>query len=186
VTQVSLEGIDFVKGKMGRLGLVLFAAGLLTVGGGVSAVYAQSTATIVMTEFAFNPASMVVSAGRDTFTLRNGGQFPHNLHIEGNGVSLDVKPDGPVAAGQTFTGAVTLAAGTYDVWCPVGTHRQQGMVGTLTVAGAAAGGAAQVPRALPRTGHADSSLPIAQAGMLAGALLIGAGWLARRRAITRE
>jgi LPXTG-motif cell wall-anchored protein len=171
---------------MRRLGLVLFAAGLLTVGGSVSAVYAQSTATVVMTEFAFNPARMVVSAGRDTFVLRNSGQFPHNLHIEGNGVSMDVKTDGPVAAGQSFSGAVTLAPGTYDVWCPVGMHRQQGMVGTLTVAGAAAGGAAQVPTALPRTGDAAPDPGVAQVGVVAGLLLIGAGWLARRRATTRS
>jgi plastocyanin len=171
---------------MGRLGLILVAAGLLTIAGGVSVVYAQSTATVVMTEFAFNPARIVVSAGRDTFTLQNAGQNNHNLHIEGNGVALDVKSDGPVAPGQTFSGAVTLAPGTYDIWCPVGQHRQNGMVGTLTVAGVAAGGAAQVPTALPRTGDAPSSLPIAQLGIAAGVLLIGAGWLARRRAMTRQ
>ena len=32
-----------------------------------------------------------VPVGRDTFTLQNGGQFPHNLHIEGNGIAIDVK-----------------------------------------------------------------------------------------------
>jgi plastocyanin len=173
-----------VSRKMGRMGLVLVAAGLLTIGGGVAAVYAQSTSTIVMTEFAFNPDRMVASAGRDTFVLQNAGQFPHNLHIEGNGVSLDLKADSPVPAGQSFTGSVTLAPGTYDVWCPVGMHRQNGMVGTLTVAGTAAGGAAQVPTALPRTGEADTGLPLAQAGILGGLLLVGAGWLVRRRATT--
>jgi plastocyanin len=72
------------------------------------------------------------------------GERPHNVHIEGNGVSMDVKPDGPVAAGQTFTGTVNLQPGRYDVWCPVGNHRDQGMVGTLTVAGAGAGGLGRV------------------------------------------
>jgi plastocyanin len=170
-----------VNRNMGRLGLALVAVGLLTIGGGAAAVYAQSTSTVVMAEFTFNPDRMVVSAGRDTFTLRNAGQFPHNVHIEGNGVALDVKPDGPVAGGQTFTGAVTLSPGTYDVWCPVGNHREQGMVGTLTVAGTAAGGAAQVPTALPRTGDADAGLPLGQAGLLGGLLLVGLGWFVRRR-----
>jgi LPXTG-motif cell wall-anchored protein len=171
---------------MGRLGLLLAAAGVLTIGSGAAAVYAQSTATVVMQEFSFTPSRIVVSAGRDTFALQNTGQFPHNVHIEGNGVSLDVKPDGPVAGGESFSGAVILPAGTYDIWCPVGSHRDRGMVGTLTVAGTASGGAAQTPRALPRTGGADTDLPLAQAGILGGLLLLGAGWLARRRAMTHR
>jgi LPXTG-motif cell wall-anchored protein len=168
---------------MGRLGLILVAAGLLSIGGGAAAVYAQSTTTVVMAEFSFTPSSMVVPAGRDTFALQNSGRFPHNLHIEGNGVSADVKADGPVGSGESFSGAVTLGPGTYQVWCPVSNHREQGMIGTLTVAGAAAGGAAQVPTALPRTGDADGSLFMAQAGIAGGLLLIGAGWMVRRRAI---
>ena len=40
----------------------------------------------------------------------------------------------PTGAGKLC--AVSLAPGTYDIWCPVSTHREQGMVGTLTVAGA--------------------------------------------------
>ncbi len=169
---------------MGRLGLVVVAVGLLTVGGGAAAVYAQSTTTVVMTEFSFTPERLVAPAGRDTFALQNTGRFPHNVHIEGNGVSVDVKPDGPVDGGQTFSGAVTLAPGTYDVWCPVGNHREQGMVGTLTVAGAATGGAAQVPTALPRTGDAGASPLVPETGIAGGLLLVLAGWIMRRRATT--
>jgi plastocyanin len=167
----------------GRLAVTMIAAGLLAIGGSAASVYAQSTTTVVMTEFAFNPSTMVVPAGRDSFTMQNAGEFPHNIHIEGNGISVDVKADGPVAGGDSFTGAVTLTPGTYDVWCPVGQHRERGMVGTLTVtAGGAAGGAAQVPTALPRTGDADTGLPIAQTGAAAGLALIGAGLFVRRRA----
>jgi plastocyanin len=175
-----------VSRNMGRLALIVVAAGLLTIGGGAAAVYAQSTSTVVMSEFMFAPDNMRVSAGRDTFTLQNSGMFPHNLHIEGNGVSVDVKADGPVAGGESFTGAVTLAPGTYDVWCPVSNHRERGMVGTLTVAGTAAGGAAQVPTALPRTGDADPGLPIGQAGILAGLVLVVGGWALRRRGATQN
>ncbi|MDQ3810658.1 MAG: plastocyanin/azurin family copper-binding protein, partial [Chloroflexota bacterium] len=130
--------------------MALGAAGLLAIGYGAAAVYAQSLTTVVLTEFALNPNNITVSAGSSRWTLQNAGTFPHNVHIEGNGIALDVKPDGPVPAGQTFTGTVNLAPGTYDVWCPVGQHRERGMVGVLTVAGAAAGAAAQVPGALPR------------------------------------
>ena len=55
------------------------------------------------------------------------------------------------------------------------------MVGTLTVAGTAGAGAAQVPTALPRTGDADAGWPIGQAGILGGLLLaVGGLWMRRR------
>ena len=186
---------------MGRLAIVLVAAGLLVIGGGAAAVYAQTTTTVGMTEFAFEPADVRVSSGRVTFTLRNDGQFPHNLHIEGNGVSLDVKTDGPVAGGQSFTGAVTLPAGTYETWCPVDQHRERGMVGTLEAAAVGAGGGAavggggggggggvavQVPSALPRTGDADTGLPIAWASVAAGLALVAGGLFLRLRAGARH
>jgi len=173
---------------MGRLALLLVAAGLLVIAGGAAAVYAQATSTVVMREFEFVPAGLRVSPGRVTFNLRNEGQFPHNLHIEGNGMSIDVKSDGPVPGGESFSGAVTLPAGTYDTWCPVGNHRERGMVGTLTVAAAGAGGGAavQVPSALPRTGDADSGLPIASASVAAGLVLVTGGLFLRRRAGLRR
>src|SRR5262249_49362574 len=134
-----------------RLGLAFVAAGLLAIASTLGVVYAQAATTVRMTEFSFSPDAMAVSAGESRWTLTNTGRFPHNVHIEGNGVSMDVKSDGPVNGGQSFTGTVNLQPGRYDVWCPVANHREQGMVGTLVVAGAAAGGAAQVPAALPRT-----------------------------------
>jgi plastocyanin len=171
---------------MGRLAFLLVAAGLLVLGGGAAAVYAQTTSTVVMREFEFDPANVRVSPGRVTFTLENAGQFPHNLHIEGNGVSVDVKTDGPIAGGESFTGAVTLPAGTYETWCPVDAHRERGMVGSLTVAAAGAGGgggaAVQVPSALPRTGDADGPLPLAWVSIAAGLLLVAGGLALRRRA----
>jgi plastocyanin len=170
-----------VKSNVRRLGLVLLAAGVLSIGLGASALYAQSVTTVVLREFSFAPDRMVVSAGQSSWTLQNAGQFPHNVHVEGNGVAMDVKTDGPVAGGGSFTGSVNLAPGTYQVWCPVGNHREQGMVGMLTVAGAAAGGAAQVPGALPRTGDAESALPLGALAVVGGLALVSLGWYARRR-----
>ena len=163
----------------------MLATAVLTIGLGAGVVYAQATNTVVMREFSFTPSAMTVSGGASRWTLQNAGQFPHNVHIEGNGVSMDVKPDGPVPGGQTFTAAVNLTPGRYDVWCPVGNHREQGMVGTLTVAGAAAGVGAQVPTALPRTGDADTIMPLGVVGLFAGLGLLGGGWLLRRRASPR-
>jgi plastocyanin len=162
--------------------LLFLATGLLAIGTSFGTAYAQSTTTVVMTNFAFTPSNVTLSAGRSTWTLQNPSMAPHNVHIEGNGVSMDVKPDGPVTAGTDFTGTATLAPGTYVIWCPVGMHRQNGMEGTLVVAGTAAGGAAQVPGALPRTGDAGPTIPQAVMGFVAGAALIVMGLYARRRA----
>jgi plastocyanin len=159
--------------------LLFLATGLIAIGSSVSAVYAQGTTTVVMTNFAFTPSDVRVS-GRSTWTLENPSGAPHNVHIEGNGMSMDVKPDGPVAAGTNYTGTVSLPPGNYTIWCPVGMHRANGMQGTLTIA--AAGSAAQVPGALPRTGDAGSTIPHAAAGLVGGALLVGVGLWSRKRA----
>jgi plastocyanin len=124
--------------KIARRGGLLVAAGLLMLAGAAAAVHAQSETTVVMAEFMFDPDGMTLPEGPTTLTLQNDGQFPHNLHIEGNDISLDVKTDGPVAGGDSFTSEVSLPAGIYDVWCPVGSHRDRGMVGTLTVGDAVA------------------------------------------------
>ena len=94
-----------MKLSMGRLGLVVFAVGLLTIGSGAAAVYAQAATTIQMAEFSFAPDNMAVSSGASRWTLQNVGQFPHNVHIEGNGVSMDVKPDGPALTISACAGA---------------------------------------------------------------------------------
>jgi hypothetical protein len=71
------------------------------------------------------------------------------------------------------------------------------MVGSLVAgaAGGAAGGAAvgggggvavQVPSGLPRTGDADSSLPIGWASVAAGLVLVAGGLFLRLRAGARR
>jgi plastocyanin len=92
---------------------------------------------LVATEFAFDPATIRVDdAGETTFTLVNDGKFPHALEIEGEGVEQE---SDTIEGGETTELTVELAAGEYELYCPVGNHRQQGMEGTLVV-GAAPGG----------------------------------------------
>src|SRR5207248_10648344 len=86
----------YVIKYMGRLAILLVAAGLLVIGGGAAAVYAQTTSTVGMREFEFLHPNLTVSPGRVTFTLNNERQFSHNLHIEVNDVSRDVKSSVPV------------------------------------------------------------------------------------------
>ena len=72
-----------------------------------------------------NPAST-------TFAITNAGSFKHNLTIDGPGVE-DVKSDN-VDPGKTGSVTATLAAGTYEVYCSIPTHKDKGMDMTITVA----------------------------------------------------
>ena len=72
-------------------------------------------------------------AGETTFEVTNAGTFPHNLEIEGQGVEAVL--DANLEPGQSGTLEVELAAGTYEVYCPVGNHEAEGMRLEVTVTG---------------------------------------------------
>jgi len=77
----------------------------------------------------FDQAELTAPAGEVTFTYSNPSQVPHAFEVEGNGVEEET---------ETFTEGedsitVQLEPGEYVYYCPVGSHRQAGMEGTLTV-----------------------------------------------------
>jgi plastocyanin len=123
---------------------VLFLAALLLAGcgsddgddeGGESS--GGQSVELVATEFAFDPADVSVDeAGETTFTVSNEGEFPHALEIEGNGIEEETEELGPGDSGSV---TVDLEPGEYELYCPVGDHREQGMVGTLVVGGGGEG-----------------------------------------------
>lgn len=86
--------------------------------------------TISGTEYSFNPSSITVSTGdRVKITFQNIGRAPHNLTIEGLGVSTRT-----IRSGQTDTIEFTaLTPGTYTFICSVPGHAAAGMVGNLIV-----------------------------------------------------
>jgi plastocyanin len=91
---------------------------------------AGGTIDISETEFRIDPADPTVSAGTVTFNISNDGAIVHNLEVEGNGVeevSDDFQP------GQSGKLTVDLDPGTYELYCAIGDHAEQGMEGTLTV-----------------------------------------------------
>lgn len=100
------------------------ADGQTAAGGGSQAV--QITAT----EFAFDPSEITIEAGSASFELTNDGSAPHALEIEGNGVE---EASDTIDGGESTTLELELAEGTYEIYCPVGDHRDRGMEGTLTV-----------------------------------------------------
>lgn len=129
--------------------------------------HVQSVVTMSAVEFAFQPATVNVASGSVTFNVRNDGQFPHNIQFDGQADPIFADN---LTTGQSASATVTLAPGTYTFYCPVDGHRDRGMVGALTVAGAAQAG---------RAGGFD---PVLLPGALAilGVLLLGGGYLRRR------
>jgi plastocyanin len=76
----------------------------------------------------FEPAELTAPAGEVTFTYTNPSMVPHAFDIEdveGGETDTITQSDASVT--------VTLEAGEYTFYCPVGNHRQAGMEGTLTV-----------------------------------------------------
>jgi hypothetical protein len=87
---------------------------------------------VVLTEFEIRMPT-VLPAGPTQFNISNTGTLPHNLVIEGNGISGSLDANlAPFSSGQI---SGDLAPGTYTVFCPVGdgAHRANGMELTITV-----------------------------------------------------
>jgi plastocyanin len=95
---------------------------------------AGETVDMSLTDFALNPAQLTVAPGEVTFNLTNDGQAPHNLEVEGPSGEAELDQD--LEAGQSGQLTVDLSQpGTYEMYCPVGNHRQMGMEGEITVSG---------------------------------------------------
>ena len=88
------------------------------------------TVTIGETEFALDPADPSTGAGAVSFDVSNDGSIPHNLEVEGNGIE---EVTDTIEPGSSATLDVDLEPGTYKIYCSIGDHEEQGMVGELTV-----------------------------------------------------
>ena len=98
----------------------------------------RETIEVSATEFAFEPSEITLdAAGTYRFVLTNDGGAPHALEFEGNGVETETET---IEGGETAQIDVTLEEGEYEIYCPVGNHADQGMVGRLVVGGGAASG----------------------------------------------
>src|SRR5215208_4949913 len=115
-----------------RLSILAFFGVALALGPGLAS--AQQDTRVTLTEYTISPNPITVRAGERVRFMANNpatSQRPHDLRIEGQGVAFEVVPgDGNIAAGQSATAEMTFnTLGTYQMWCPVGNHRQQGMEG---------------------------------------------------------
>ena len=74
-----------------------------------------------------------VAPGAVTFVVMNAGNIPHAFEVEGRGMERET---GTIQPGTSVTLTLTLTAGTYEVYCPVGgdSHKKLGMETELRVA----------------------------------------------------
>jgi uncharacterized cupredoxin-like copper-binding protein len=98
-----------------------------------------TTIEITGTEFALDPTNVEVEGpGTYTFRFVNDGGAVHALEVDGHGIEEETEEIQP---GESAELTVDLTeSGEYELYCPVGNHRDQGMEGTLVVGGAAGGG----------------------------------------------
>ena len=95
-----------------------------------AAAAASAPVAVSLREFAIDmPDSL--PAGPTTFTVTNDGTIEHSFEIEGQGVEQDLEHH--LKPGESMDLQVDLAPGTYEVYCPVDGHKEQGMERDLTV-----------------------------------------------------
>jgi uncharacterized cupredoxin-like copper-binding protein len=106
-------------------------------GGGTTTAAAPAATgpkqTVSLVDFALQPKTIRLDKpGTYTFEATNNGQTEHALEIEGNGVEESTETLAPGASG-TIT--VELEMGEYELYCPIDSHRDRGMSGSIDVAG---------------------------------------------------
>jgi uncharacterized cupredoxin-like copper-binding protein len=102
---------------------------------------ALKTIVIKETEFKLSPSSVTLSKpGTYKFKAENEGSYQHSLEIEGKGVKSEGSEEGDAALEQALnpgqSGVLTVTfqkPGTYEMYCPVDGHEQEGMKGEVVV-----------------------------------------------------
>jgi uncharacterized cupredoxin-like copper-binding protein len=89
------------------------------------------TIEVKESEFKLKPAEITLDQpGTYVFKAVNSGETAHALEVEGQGIEEETEEIQP---GQSAELKVELKAGTYELYCPVGGHKEEGMEGKLTV-----------------------------------------------------
>ena len=99
------------------------------------------TVLIKETEFKISPSSVTLSKpGTYAFKAENEGSTQHSLEIEGKGLKSEEGEGGEAELEQTLnpgeSGVLTVTfqkPGTYEMYCPVDAHEQEGMKGEVVV-----------------------------------------------------
>ena len=125
------------------IGVVLIMVGVVGcgAGGGGGAEDAQApsgakesvvkTIRVKESEFVLKPAEITLEKpGTYLFKAVNSGGTVHALEVEGQGIEEETEEIQP---GQSAELKVKLEAGTYELYCPVDGHKEEGMEGKIIV-----------------------------------------------------
>lgn len=95
---------------------------------------AAETVKLSESEYKIDPADVSVDKeGVVEFKVANDGSITHALEVEGGDIEEETED---IAPGDSATLKVDLSKGVYELYCPIDSHREQGMTGELRVAGA--------------------------------------------------
>ncbi len=110
----------------------ILAAGVIVAPGGDGAAAAESVQKVTVTadEFTFRPKEITVRPGKVEFTIRNVGSYAHSMAIVLRGREAK---SSVVLKQKTGTFTLDLPPGQYEFYCYQDGHREEGMVGRLTV-----------------------------------------------------
>jgi uncharacterized cupredoxin-like copper-binding protein len=86
---------------------------------------------VVEKEFSITMPKAAMVPGTYTFQVSNQGTISHNLTVSGPGVSTT--GSSTISPGQFADLTVTLQRGSYEFWCSVDSHKDQGMDLTVKV-----------------------------------------------------
>ena len=78
----------------------------------------------------YEQTDLTATAGSVTIDFTNMSSVPHNVTLEGNGVSAEGTD---TITGSSTTKTFDLQPGTYTFYCSVDSHRAAGMEGKLVV-----------------------------------------------------
>ena len=81
-------------------------------------------------EYQINMPSSI-AAGPVIFRVTNNGEQEHNFEVEGQGIEEEFETN--LLPGETRDLELNLQPGTYEVYCPVENHAEEGMRLELTV-----------------------------------------------------
>jgi uncharacterized cupredoxin-like copper-binding protein len=97
------------------------------------------TIEIGETEFALDPSSVQVDqTGTVAFRVTNNGAIDHALEVDGQGIEEETDTIQPGKSAELTVDL--MREGSYELYCPIGDHREQGMEGELIVGSASGGG----------------------------------------------
>ncbi len=98
---------------------------------------AGAVVDVALSEFVIEPSAIPLEPGSYTFHVVNEGGVVHALEVEGPAGEVETADLDP---GESADLDVDLGEdGEYEIYCPVGDHRERGMEGTITVGGGGAG-----------------------------------------------